>query len=181
MVNQVRLCGYGGQGIVLAGVILGHAGVLDGKYAAQSSSYGAEARGSACKSEVVISDEWIDFPHVLKTDTLIAMSQPAYDKYCCDVVGEGGVIFHDEELVKPNAQIGVSHFPIPATQRALEVFDNRLVANTVLLASVVEATGIVSPLSLKVALEQNIGEKHVEINKKALDLGFDLGSKLKKH
>lgn len=181
MIKQVRICGFGGQGIVLAGVILGHAGILDGKYAAQSSSYGAEARGSACKSEVVISDGWIDYPHVLKADILIAMSQPAYNKYCCDVVPEHGVIFHDEELVTPNPQIALSHFPIPATQRALQIFDNRLVANTVLLAAVVSATGIVTPDSLKLALDKTLDGRHLEANKKAVDVGFQLGSIVKKH
>ena len=180
MVKQIRLCGFGGQGIVLAGVILGQAGVLDGKNAAQSSSYGAEARGSACKSEVVISDDWIDYPHVLKADILIAMSQPAYNKYSCDV-REGGVIFHDEELVKPSARIGFPHFPVPATQRAVEDFDNRLVANTILLAAVVKATGIVTPRALQLALENTIDVKHLELNKKAIDLGFDLGSTVRKH
>ena len=181
MVKQVRICGFGGQGVVLAGVILGHAGILDGKYAAQSSSYGAEARGSACKSEVVISDEWIDYPHVLKADMLLAMSQPAYNKYSCDVAREGGVIFHDEELVKPEAQIKVPHFSVPATQRALDTLDNRMVANTILLAAGVEATGIVTRHSLRLALERNIVGKHFEINKKAVDLGFQLGSNVEKH
>ena len=180
MMKQIRLCGFGGQGIVLAGVILGHAGVLDGKNAAQSSSYGAEARGSACKSEVVISDDWIDYPHVLKADILMVMSQPAYNKYSCDVHG-GGVIFHDEGLVKPSVQIDVAHFPVPATQKALEVFDNRLVANTVLLAAVVKATGVVTLESLMRALEKSIDGKHLEINKKAIHVGFDLGSTVKKH
>ena len=181
MVIQIRLCGFGGQGIVLAGMILGQAGVLDGKYAAQSSSYGAEARGSACKAEVVISDEWIDYPHVMKADILVAMSQPAYNKYSGDVVREGGLIFHDEELVEPDTQIPVSHFSVPATQKAVEACTNRLVANTILLAAVVETTGVVTQQSLKQALAMNIGENHLEINKKALGLGFDLGSKLKKH
>ena len=82
---QVRLSGFGGQGIILAGLLLGQAGVIEGKYIAGSDSYGAQARGSGCKSEIVFSDGPIDFPHLITSDILVAMSQGAYHTYCKDV------------------------------------------------------------------------------------------------
>ena len=77
-IRQVRLSGFGGQGVVLAGMLLGEAGVIEGRHVAGSNSYGAQARGSGCKSEVVFSDGPIDFPHVVTADILVAMSQGAY-------------------------------------------------------------------------------------------------------
>ena len=177
---NIRFSGFGGQGIVLAGVLCGQAAILDGKNAVQTQSYGSESRGGSCRSDVVISDEEICELFSPQVDILIAMSQPAYDTYSCDV-REGGVIFHDEELVKPNTQLDFSHFSIPATRRAVEVFDNRLVANTILLAAVVEATGIVTSRALLLALEKTIDKKYLEINKKAIELGFDLGSTVKNY
>ena len=181
VVTQIRMCGFGGQGIVLAGVILGHAGVLDGKYVAQSSSYGAEARGSACKSEVVISDEWIDYPHVLKPDVLLAMSQAAYEKYASDVAPQGGSISYDGELVRPDPGVAVPHFPVPATQRAVGDFHNRMVANTVLLGAMAQVTGVVTQNSLMGAIEMNVNETFLELNTRAAELGFGLGTELKRH
>jgi len=76
---EVRICGLGGQGVVLAGQILGRAAVFDGKNVVQTQSYGSEARGSAAKSEIIISDEKIGYPMVRKCDILVAMSQSALD------------------------------------------------------------------------------------------------------
>ena len=79
--KQIVLTGTGGQGLILAGIILAEAAVLDGKQAIQTQSYGPEARGGASRAEVIISDEAIDYPKVQKADTLLAMSQEAFDKY----------------------------------------------------------------------------------------------------
>jgi len=82
---EIRISGLGGQGVVLMGEILGRAAVYDGKHAVQTQSYGAEARGSAARSEVIISDEKIGFPKVRKCDVLVAMSQSALDKHLKDL------------------------------------------------------------------------------------------------
>ena len=80
-IKQALICGYGGQGIVLAGAILGRAAFNDGKWVGGTNSYGAASRGGACRAEVVISDQPISFPYVIEADVLIAMYQSAYDKY----------------------------------------------------------------------------------------------------
>src|SRR5512137_2871188 len=98
-ITQVRWSGFGGQGVVLAGVLLGEAGVIDGKYIAGSNSYGAQARGSGCKSEIVFSNEPIDFPHLITADILVAMSQGAYDLYCREVKESTGIILYDQGQV----------------------------------------------------------------------------------
>ncbi len=90
MRKEIRLCGFGGQGIVLAGVILGEAAVRAGHHAVQTQSYGPESRGGAARAEVVVSSEPIDYPRVTEADVVVALSQPSFDKYGADVK-EGGV------------------------------------------------------------------------------------------
>jgi len=177
---QVRFAGLGGQGIVLMGEVLGEAAVLDKKYVGQTSSYGAEARGSACKSEVIISDSRIDYPKVTEADVLACMSQGTYEQNKAKVNPSKGMIFIDSQLVKPEPSSSVKHIPIPATEKALKDLGNRMVANMVLLGAVVKATGLVSEESLLKALFKRVPESVLELNKKALALGFEL-SKIEPH
>jgi len=171
---QVRFVGLGGQGIVLMGEILGEAAVLDKKYVGQTSSYGAEARGSACKSEVVISESWIDYPKVTEADVLVCMSQGTYDQNKTKVNPQKGIIFIDSQLVHPDPSSPMRATPIPATEQALGELGNRMVANIVLLGAVVKAAGLVSEGSLLQALSGRVPEALLELNKKALALGFKL-------
>jgi len=172
--KQVRLCGFGGQGIVLAGVILGQAGINDGRWVAGSSSYGAQARGGYARSDVVISDEQIVFPHVLKADILIAMSQEAYDRYIEDIAPSAVILF-EETMVTPRTLSGVTQRGIPATMRAIEELNQKQVATIVMLGAAVTATKIVSRQSVLSAIQSTVGEKFLEVNIKSVELGFSLG------
>ena len=171
---QVRFAGLGGQGIILMGEILGEAAVLGKKYVGQTSSYGAEARGSACKSDVVISDSWIDYPEVTEADVLGCMSQGTYEQNKARVNAAGGIIFIDTQLVKPDPSIPIKHIPIPATEKALKDLGNRMVANIVLLGAMVQAMGLVREEFLLRALSNRVPSSFLELNKKALALGWDL-------
>src|SRR5665647_501001 len=97
--KQIVLTGTGGQGLILAGIILAEAAVLDGKQAIQTQSYGPEARGGASRAEVIISDEPIDYPKVQKADTLLAMSQEAFNKYGGSI-GAEGILVVDTTFVR---------------------------------------------------------------------------------
>jgi 2-oxoglutarate ferredoxin oxidoreductase subunit gamma len=174
-VKQIRLCGLGGQGIVLAGTILGHAGVNDKKWVASSSSYGAEARGSACRAEVIISDESIIFPHVTKVDILIAMSQSAYDRYIEDVDRQNGIVIYDEQMVSVKEINSLKQVGIPATSVAVRELNNEQVANIVILCATIEMTKIVNHGALISALEKNIPARFKALNLEAAELGFKLG------
>ncbi|MBE0512420.1 2-oxoacid:acceptor oxidoreductase family protein, partial [Candidatus Bathyarchaeota archaeon] len=114
---EVRISGLGGQGVVLAGEILGRAAAYEGKRVVQTQSYGAEARGSAAKSEVIISDSEIGFPKVRKCDVLVAMSQSAVEMHLKDLK-EKGVLIVDEDLVKHLPETKARVFRIPATKTA---------------------------------------------------------------
>jgi len=172
--KQIRLCGFGGQGIVLAGVIMGQAGISDGRWVAGSSSYGAQARGGYARSDVVISDEPIIFPHVLSADILIAMSQEAYDRYL-EEIAPGAVILFEQQLVMPRNLQGITQQGIPATMRAIEELNQKQVATIVMLGAAVTATGIVSRQSMLSAIRSTVGGRFLEVNIKSLELGFSLG------
>jgi len=173
-ITQIRLSGFGGQGVVLAGLLLGEAGVVDGKYVAGSNSYGAQARGSGCKSEVVFSDGPIDFPHLTSADILVAMSQSTYDQYRTDVEPEGGLILFDESQVTPKKDVAAKQIGIAATDSALKLLRNKQVANIVLLGALVELTHIVSAKALEKAMEQHVNERFLRLNLDAFEAGRQL-------
>jgi 2-oxoglutarate ferredoxin oxidoreductase subunit gamma len=173
--KQVRLSGFGGQGIVLAGVLLGEAGVIDGKWVSGSNSYGAQARGSGCKSEIVFAEGPIDFPHLTTSDILMALSQRAYTLYRGDVREGTGVVVYDKGLVQPQEDLPVKQFGVGATDWAVQELKNKQVANIVLLAALAEVTGIVSAGALEEALGVHVQERFLEINLKALQAGRKLG------
>ena len=172
---QVRFAGLGGQGIILMGEILGEAAVLEKKYVGQTSSYGAEARGSACKADVIISESWIDYPEVTEADVLGCMSQGTYEQHKAKVNPKNGTIFIDAQLIKPDPSIPIKHIPIPATETALKDLGNRMVANMVLLGAMAKARGLIGEESLLRALSNRVPPSFLELNKKALALGLELG------
>jgi 2-oxoglutarate ferredoxin oxidoreductase subunit gamma len=165
----VRFGGFGGQGIVLAGLLLGRAASMDGKFVAGSNSYGVAARGSACRSEIVISEDPIDFPRVTSADILAVMSQRAYDIFSRQVV-RGGVIFYDSQFIVPPRRKGV--VDVPATGMALQDIGDKRVANVIMVATVVAKTGIVSHGALLRAIKESVKGNFLDLNKKAAELGF---------
>jgi len=168
-VIQVRFGGFGGQGILLAGLLLGRAATFDGKFVAGSNSYGVQARGSACRSEVVISDDPIDFPLVTIPDIVAVMSQRAYDLFSRRVA-KSALIFYDPQFIAPRRQRGL--VPVSATGMALQDIGDKRVANVILLAAVVAKTGAVSQGALLRAIDESVTDRLLEVNKKAAALGF---------
>lgn len=170
---EIRFSGAGGQGLILAGIILGEAAsIFDGKQAVQSQSYGPEARGGASKSEVIISDEPIDFPKATSVDALLALTQEACDKYSSDLKA-GGVLLVDSDLVQrlPEGDFSVVGFPIVNT--AKDEIGRAIVANIVALGAMVALTGIVSKESAEKAVLSRVPEAFVELNRKAFLAGYD--------
>lgn len=174
-IKQAVLCGYGGQGIVLAGTILGQAAFNDGKWVSGTNSYGAAARGGSCRAEVVISDRPIIFPYVSEIDILIAMYQTAYSKYIGQVKPEEGVVIYDDGFVSPEEITGLRYVPIPATRTAIEELNSGIVANVIILGATVEITGLVTIDALRSAVAEVVPERLRELDLKAVDIGFKLG------
>jgi 2-oxoglutarate ferredoxin oxidoreductase subunit gamma len=173
--TQVRLSGFGGQGVVLAGILLGEAGASDGKYVSGSNSYGAQARGSGCKSEIVFSDSLINFPHLTTADILVAMSQGTYNMYCGDVKENSGFILYDQTLVNPKEDLRVKQLGFPATEVSVKRLKNKQVANIVLLGALIEITKIVSNKAMQRAIALHVSQRFRTLNLKALRLGMELG------
>jgi len=170
---EVGISGLGGQGVVLAGQILGKATVYDGKNAVQTQSYGAEARGSTAKSEVIISEDKIGFPAVRKCDVLIAMNQEALDKYLKDL-RKNGVLIVDSIYVKKIPEIKAKIFKIPATEYAEKTFGARIYANMLMLGALTKITKIVSEKAIEKAIEDTVPKKVANINKQAYRKGRKL-------
>jgi len=173
-IKQIIMCGFGGQGIVLAGTILSQAAFNDGKWVSSMDSYGAAARGGACGAEVVISERPIIFPYVIAADTLIAMYQTAYDKYIGRVKPGEGVVIYDERFA-PEEMKGLKYVGIAASKAAIEELDNGMAANVIILSAAVEMTDVVSKKGLRSAIEEIVPERLRELNLKAMNIGFRLG------
>ena len=173
--TQIRFCGYGGQGVVLAGTILGHAAINDDKWVAGSNSYGAQARGGSARSEVVIAKNPITYPHVIQADILIAMSQTAYDQYIQDLAEQSALVVYDDMIVHPRDIHGVQQIGVPATKISIDELENKQVANIVMLGASIVITGIVSEKSLISSIQTNVGQRFRELNLKALEVGYTLG------
>ena len=165
---EIRLAGSGGQGLILAGIILAEAaGIYDGKFVCQTQSYGPEARGGASKAEVVISDEEIDYPKAIQPDVLLAMNQKSLDSYIFDLK-PGGTLLVDADLVKevPLNQV----LAITFTRIAREL-GKIMVANIVALGALAQATGAVSLESLTAAVLARVPKGTEDLNRKALEAG----------
>ncbi|TET20541.1 2-oxoacid:ferredoxin oxidoreductase subunit gamma [Candidatus Bathyarchaeota archaeon] len=170
---EVRISGLGGQGVVLAGEILGRAVVYDGKYAVQTQSYGAEARGSAAKSEVIISDKKIGFPKVRKCDILVTMSQSALNKHLDDLK-ENGILLVDRDKVKEVPKVEAKVFSVPATRIAETELKSRIYANAIMLGALTKITGIVSKEAVKKAIVDSVSKETKERNLEGFGKGLGL-------
>jgi 2-oxoglutarate ferredoxin oxidoreductase subunit gamma len=167
---EVRISGLGGQGVVLAGQILGRAVIHDGKNVVQTQSYGAEARGSMAKSEVIISDKKIGFPIVRKCDILIAMNQEAVEKNIKDLK-EDSILLLDSSIVKTMPKSKAKIFKVPATQIAEDSCGGKIYANMVMLGALIRATRIVNESSVELAIKESFEEKASRANVLAFEKG----------
>ena len=167
--TEIRLAGEGGQGMILAGIILAEAAcIYGGKHAVQTQSYGPEARGGASKAEVVISSGEIDHPEVLEADVLVALSQEAYRKFHKNVKADGLLIVDADKVEGASEQA----IQIPITRMALETTGRQITANTVALGVLVGLTGIVSREDIEKAVTARAPRGTEEMNRKALEAGF---------
>lgn len=172
MQQGVRLAGFGGQGIILSGYVLGKAAALyDGKEAVFSQSYGPEARGGACAAQVVISDDPVNYHLFDEADCLAILSQEAYQEYG-HAVKPGATVVVDSDLVNLNGDDN-GFLQAPFTSVAEEL-GNRIVANIVMLGFFTTATGLVGPDAMKESIRTSVRERFIELNLTAFDRGIEL-------
>jgi 2-oxoglutarate ferredoxin oxidoreductase subunit gamma len=175
--REIMFGGFGGQGIVTAGFITGQAAVVhDGKEATFTQVYGPEARGSACSSGVVVSQEEISYPYLLNPEIMVVMSQEAYEKFL-PKLKQGGVLIVDSTIVKPDKLAEEYRlYKVPATESA-EKLGRRIIANVILLGFVGRIWDAVSVEGLQEAVKARVPEKYLDLNLNAFQMGVNLAEK----
>lgn len=170
---KLRLSGAGGQGLILAGIILAEAALLDGKNVVQTQSYGPEARGGASKSEVIISEKEINYPNVDECDIMLALTQKGCDKYV-DSLKSGGILVLDSSVKNLPSSKDIEIVRIPIVDTATDKIKKTMVANIIALGSIYELTKIVSKESLINAVVDRVPRGTKQLNQMALEEGFNL-------
>lgn len=173
--TEVRFSGFGGQGIIRSGYILGKAcSLYDDKYATLTQSFGPEARGSSCSAQVVISDAPVLYPYITVPDILVAMSRDGYEKYEPELQKDGILVF-DEDLVKPRPpREKIRMYGVPSTRFAEEL-GLRLVANLAMMGFFTAVTGLVSAEAMRKAIPGSVPDRGLEVNLKAFERGYEYG------
>lgn len=171
---EMRFSGSGGQGILLAAAIVAEGAAALGKHVVQTQSYGPEARGGASKSEVIISDEDIDYPEVQHPDINLVLSQAAYLKYAADT-RPGGLLVYDSGLVEIDATAdGMVAHGLPFTQAATDELGKKVVTNIVSLGAFVAISGVLPPEAVEQAVLNRVPARFRELNERAFRLGLQL-------
>ena len=178
--KEILITGFGGQGIVLAGNILGKAAALhDGKHATMTQSYGPEARGGSCSTQVLISEEEILFPYAENPQVIVCMSQEGYTKNVGSLI-PGGLFIWDTDLVKVGDDAPEGNtYNIPATRFAEEL-GNTMMANIVMLGFLSAVSDVVTVNSLREAVLSSVPPHTKEKNEKAFDRGSEYGGAILK-
>ncbi|HEY3315608.1 MAG TPA: 2-oxoacid:acceptor oxidoreductase family protein [Bacillota bacterium] len=175
---EIRLSGEGGQGIILAGIILAEAAAIyDGKNAVQTQSYGPESRGGASKAEVILDEGNIDYPEVQRPQILLAMNPEACEKYAPSLA-PGGTLIVDETFVKEIPKIDGKAYSVPITGIAREAFKRDIVANIVALGTVTALTGVVSRPAIEQAVLSRVPKGTEDLNRRALEAGLAAGDEI---
>jgi len=173
--TEIRVAGFGGQGVILSAIVLGKAASIyqDG-FATMTQNFGPEARGGACSAQLVLSDQPVLYPYVTSPDILVVMSQEAYAKFSPEL-RPGGLMLIEQDLVRVSSiPVGTRIYGIPAT-RIAEELGKRMVLNIVMTGFFGAVTGLLERDSLRKAIETSVPGAFREVNLKAYDRGFDYG------
>ncbi len=174
-VTEIRVAGFGGQGVILSAMVIGKAASIftDG-YATLTQSFGPEARGSACSAQVIVSDQPVHYPYVTKPDILVVMSQEAYTRFVPDLK-KGGLLLVEEDLVHlENVPDGIRVYGVPATRLAEEL-GKRMVLNIVMVGFFAAVAGLLDPDALRKSVADSVPPAFKDLNLRAFDKGYEYG------
>ncbi len=176
--SRIVFSGSGGQGVITAAIIVARAAVIfEKKHAIQSQSYGAAARGGATRSDVIIDDSEIYFPKVNQPNILVSLTQESYNKFS-PIIRPGGLLLVDSRYVTIENKVAAKHVSLPMYESVMSKIGKPIVFNICMLGAFLGITGLISPDSIIKVLEETIPSDFMEMNKKALDLGIELGRDL---
>ena len=175
--TEIRISGFGGQGVILSAIVIGKAGcIFENGYSTMTQSFGPEARGGACSAQVILSNEPILYPYVTRPDILVTMSQEAYSLFTPQLK-EDGILIIEQDLVRvEKLPPGVRTYGVPATRLAEEL-GKRMVLNIVIVGFFAAVTTVLQPDALREAVADSVPAAFRELNLKAFDKGFEYGTK----
>ena len=173
--TEIRVAGFGGQGVILSAIVLGKAAsIYQGEYATMTQNFGPEARGGACSAQLMLSDQPVLYPYVTQPDVLVVMSQEAYTKFAPELK-DGGTLLIERDLVRVSetpAQTRI--YSIPAT-RIAEELGKRMVLNIVMVGFFAAVTQLLQPDAVRNAIADSVPSSFRELNLKAFDKGYEYG------
>lgn len=180
MRNEMIFAGFGGQGIIMMGVLAAKAaGLYDNMEVAQSQSYGPAARGGACRTDVIISDEPIDYAKCISPQVLVAMSDQAYESYVEELPDQNATIILDDSIVSKRPEACKNLYLVPATDIAEKQLGHKIVTNVVMCGAVAAITGLISKDGIRQAISSSVRPQFVDMNVAAVDVGYEYGLALK--
>ncbi len=179
--QRVRMVfsGSGGQGVITAAIIFAEAAVIhEGLNATQSQAYGAAARGGSTRTDIIVSQDEINYPKVIQPNILVCLTQDAYTNYAT-IIRPGGLLLTDERFVKTARKVDARQVELPMYREVMDTVGKPIVFNICMLGAVVALTELVQPDSIMKVLEKRIPSGFVEMNRKALELGIELAQPYK--
>ena len=172
---RIVFTGSGGQGVITAGIILAEAAVIyQGMHATQSQCYGAAARGGATRSDIIIDDEPINYPGIIRPDILVCLTQTVYTKFA-GIIRPGGLLILDPRFVKPAKEADAYQVPIPIYETVMEKIGKPIVFNISMLGALFGVRPLFPPDNLMKVIAQRVPKDFIQLNQEAFNLGLELG------
>jgi 2-oxoglutarate ferredoxin oxidoreductase subunit gamma len=173
--TEIRISGFGGQGVILSAMVIGKAAsIFEQGYATLTQNFGPEARGGASSAQVILSETPILYPYVTDSDILVVMSQEAYARYS-PTLRDGGILIVEEDMVRvSDHHSGIRIYGVPATRLAEEL-GRKMVLNIVMVGFFAAVTGLLTPDALKKAIADSVPPATKDLNLRAFDKGFEYG------
>jgi 2-oxoglutarate ferredoxin oxidoreductase subunit gamma len=174
--TEIRIAGFGGQGVILSAIVLGKAAsIYQNGFATMTQNFGPEARGGACSAQLMLSDSPVLYPYVTSPDILVVMSQEAYTRFVPELK-DGGILIVEQDLVRVDELKGdIKVYSVPATRMAEEL-GKRMVLNSVMVGFFTAVTHLLEPDAVRKAVADSVPSSFREINLKAFEKGYEYGS-----
>ncbi len=174
--TEIRISGFGGQGVILSAIVIGKAGcIFENGFSTMTQAFGPEARGGACSAQVILSNEPILYPYVTRPDILVTMSQEAYSLFTPQLKDDGILIIEQDLVRVEKLPRGVRAYGVPATRLAEEL-GKRMVLNIVMVGFFAAVTNVLEPEAIRQAVADSVPPAFRELNLKAFDKGFEYGT-----
>ncbi len=173
--TEIRVAGFGGQGVILSAIVLGKAcSIHEGKFATMTQNFGPEARGGACSAQLILSDSPVLYPYVTQPDVMVVMSQEAYNKFRPELK-DGGMLLVERDLVRvTNVSQQAKVYSVPAT-RIAEELGKRMVLNIVMVGFFTAVTQLLDVEAVRKAVADSVPAHFRDLNIKAFDKGYEYG------